>query len=108
MIPPEIIIAILSLLGTLAGSYMGVRQVNNLVNYRLQEAEKGNGEMKTTLDELVRQGHSHSAEIKHLQQKMDKHNGLVERMAVADRDRETLFKYKDNHETRIQKLEDVK
>lgn len=106
--PPEIIVAILALLGTLGGSWMGVRQVDRLVNHRLQEVEKSNAEMKAPLNKLVEQGHSHSAEIRHLQEKMDKHNGLVERMIIVERDKETLLKHADSHEKRIQKLEDAR
>ena len=36
----EIIISILSLLGTLAGSFMGIFVSNRLVNYRLDSLEK--------------------------------------------------------------------
>lgn len=75
----EVLVALLALAGTLGGSYMGVMQSNRLVNHRIQELER----------------------------KMDKHNGLIERTVVLERDQSTLFHYKDNHETRIQKLEDV-
>lgn len=53
-----IIVAIISLCGTLIGSISGVLISNKLVNYRLAELEK----------------------------KVDKHNNLVERMAVVERD----------------------
>lgn len=36
----EIIIGFLSLIGTLSGSYFGVRASNNLIAYRLEELEK--------------------------------------------------------------------
>lgn len=36
----EIIIACLSLFGTLSGSYFGVKASNNLIAYRLEELEK--------------------------------------------------------------------
>ncbi|MDL2317783.1 hypothetical protein LJC74_01640 [Eubacteriales bacterium OttesenSCG-928-A19] len=103
----EIIVAILALAGTLAGSYMGVRQVNSLVNHRMNEVEKGQEASKVTLSDLVTKTELNGAEIKHLQDKMDKHNNLVEKVTVLGRDRDTLFKYKDNHENRIQKLEDA-
>lgn len=51
-----IIVALLSLLGTLAGSWAGVRQANKLVNYRIDQLEA----------------------------KVDKHNHLVERMVVVE------------------------
>ena len=47
----EIIIAILALLGTLGGSFMGVITANRLVNYRIEQLEK----------------------------KVDKHNSVIER-----------------------------
>lgn len=77
--PTEIIVALCSLAGTLFGSLFGVLQSSKLTVHRIQELEK----------------------------KMDKHNGLIERMAIVERDKETLFHYKDNHEGRIQKLEGI-
>lgn len=53
-----IIVAVLALAGTLGGSYMGVRQSNKLVNFRIDK----------------------------LEEKVDRHNQLVERMALAERD----------------------
>lgn len=54
----EIIVAILSLLGTAAGSVAGVLTANRLTNYRIEQLEK----------------------------KVEKHNNLVERMTkVEDR-----------------------
>ena len=52
----EIIIAILSLLGTLLGSLFGILAANKLINYRLQQLEK----------------------------KVDLHNNAVERLFVAE------------------------
>lgn len=75
----EIIIGLLSLAGTLFGSLFGVIQASRLTVHRIEQLEK----------------------------KMDKHNGLIERTVVLERDQKTLFNYKDNHETRIQKLEDA-
>lgn len=53
-----VIVGILSLIGTLGGSWFGVWQSNKLVNFRIDR----------------------------LEEKVDKHNCLVERMAVAERD----------------------
>ena len=53
---PEIIVALLSLAGTLTGSLLGVLASNKLTVYRLAELEK----------------------------KVEKHNNLVERMALAE------------------------
>ena len=52
----EVIIALLSFLGTVAGSSFGVFAAGKLTNHRLQELEK----------------------------KVDKHNGAVERIVVAE------------------------
>lgn len=53
-----IVVAILSLIGTMAGSVAGVLAANRLTNYRIEQLEK----------------------------KVEKHNNLVERMvAVEDR-----------------------
>ena len=51
-----VLVAVLSLIGTLAGSLIGVRQANKLVNYRIDQ----------------------------LEEKVDKHNTLVERMVIVE------------------------
>ncbi len=66
-------VALLSLLGTLAGSWMGVRQANRLVNYRLDELTK----------------------------KVEKHNQLIERTAVLERDVETALNKLDELNRRV-------
>ena len=53
---PEIVVALLSLLGTLCGSFLGVLASNKLINYRIQQLEK----------------------------KVEKHNNLVERMVLVE------------------------
>ena len=57
-----VIVALIALIGTLGGSWMGVRQANRLTNYRLDE----------------------------LTEKVDKHNHLVERMAKVEGDIKTI------------------
>ena len=52
MIPETVIVAIISLVGTLAGSYLSNRKSQALISYRLEQLEN----------------------------KVDKHNNLVERM----------------------------
>ena len=51
-----LIVALLSLAGTLGGSFLGIRQSNKLMNYRMDELEK----------------------------KVSKHNNLVERMVKVE------------------------
>ena len=53
---PEIIVALLSMLGTLAGSVIGVMTANKLTTFRIEQLEK----------------------------KVEKHNNLVERMALVE------------------------
>lgn len=53
---PEIVVALLSLVGTLGGSFLGVLASNKLINYRIQ----------------------------HLEKKVEKHNNLVERMVLVE------------------------
>ena len=53
---PEIVVALLSLVGTLGGSFLGVLASNKLINYRIQQLEK----------------------------KVEKHNILVERMVLVE------------------------
>ena len=53
---PEIVVALLSLVGTLGGSFLGVLASNKLINYQIQQLEK----------------------------KVEKHNNLVERMVLVE------------------------
>ena len=53
---PEVVVALLSLVGTLGGSFLGVLASNKLINYRIQQLEK----------------------------KVEKHNNLVERMVLVE------------------------
>ena len=53
---PEIVVALLSLVGTLGGSFLGVLASNKLINYRIQQLEK----------------------------KVEKHKNLVERMVLVE------------------------
>lgn len=59
---PEVVVGILSLLGTLIGSIAGIMTANKLTIYRIEQLEK----------------------------KVDKHNQLVERMAVVESEINTL------------------
>jgi hypothetical protein len=52
----ELLVALLALAGTLAGSFSGILVANKLVNYRLEQLEK----------------------------KVEKHNNLIERVAMAE------------------------
>lgn len=53
---PEVLVAVLSLAGTVAGSLLGVVASNRLTMYRIEQLEK----------------------------KVEKHNNLVERMALVE------------------------
>lgn len=53
---PEIVVALLSLVGILGGSFLGVLASNKLINYRIQQ----------------------------LEEKVEKHNNLVERMVLVE------------------------
>ena len=67
MMPPEVLVALCSLAGTLVGTIGGIVVSSRLTTWRIEQLEK----------------------------KMDKHNGLVERMVVVERDQKTLFRYHD-------------
>jgi hypothetical protein len=56
MMQPEVLVAVLSVVGTVAGSAFGVLSSNRLVNYRL----------------------------KMLEDKMDKHNDFIERLTKVE------------------------
>lgn len=59
-----IIVAALAMIGTILGSWMGVRESNRMVNFRLDALEK----------------------------KVEKHNNVVERTAILERDLKTAYR----------------
>ena len=63
----DIMVALIAFAGTLFGTFGGIMASNKLVNHRLVELEK----------------------------KVDKHNSMIERMAVAERDIKTAFRLID-------------
>lgn len=69
-----IIVALLALIGTLSGSFLGVITANKLVNYRIEQLEI----------------------------KVDKHNNLIERMYKCEEDILLLQKDKENLEEKIE------
>ena len=70
---PTIIVGLLSLAGTLGGSLLGVLMANRLTNYRIEQLEK----------------------------KVDKHNSVMERTAVLERDLKTVFRLIDGKEMEV-------
>ena len=60
----ELMIGVLSLLGTLIGSIAGILTANKLVVYRIEQLEK----------------------------KVDKHNGIIERFALLEQENKTQWK----------------
>ena len=59
----EVLVAVLSLLGTAFGSIAGIMAANKLTNYRIAELEK----------------------------KVDKHNTIIERFALLEQDNKTQW-----------------
>ncbi len=59
----EVLVAVLSLLGTAFGSVTGIMAANKLTNYRIAELEK----------------------------KVDKHNTIIERFALLEQDNKTQW-----------------
>lgn len=60
----EIIVAILSLVGTLIGTFTGILTSTKLSNYRIEQLEK----------------------------KVEKHNSVVERTSILERDLKTVWR----------------
>ena len=60
----EIIVAAISLVGTLAGTFTGILTSTKLSNYRIEQLEK----------------------------KVEKHNSVVERTAILERDMQTVWR----------------
>ncbi len=63
----EFIVAACSLVGTLIGSLAGIMTANRMAVYRIEQLEK----------------------------KVDRHNAMVERTALLERDNKTIFRYID-------------
>ena len=62
--PTEVVVAIVSLMGTLIGSLAGIIASSHLMSYRIEQLEK----------------------------KVDKHNSVVERVALLEKDNESQWK----------------
>lgn len=62
-----VIVGVFSLFGTLIGSVAGIMTANKLTNYRIEQLEK----------------------------KVERHNNVVERVAIAERDLKTAFRLID-------------
>ena len=68
-----IIVAVISLVGTLCGSWAGVRQANKLACYRIEQ----------------------------LEQRVQKHNSLVERMVAVEASTKSAHRRIDGMEDRV-------
>lgn len=71
-----VIVAILSLLGTSVGSILGIMTANKLTVYRIEQLEK----------------------------KVDKHNSVIERTTIIERDVKTAFNRIDEMKEDIREL----
>lgn len=71
-----VIVAVLSMVGTLAGSFFSNNKTTALITYRIQQ----------------------------LEEKVNKHNNLVERMAIVERDLKTAYTKIDDLKDDIHEL----
>ena len=76
MISSEVLVAVLSLLGTAFGSVTGIMAANKLTNYRIAELEK----------------------------KVDKHNTIIERFALLEQDNKTQWNRIDDLKSSMDEL----
>lgn len=74
----EVLIAVLSLLGTALGSVTGIMAANKLTNYRIAELEK----------------------------KVDKHNTIIERFALLEQDNSAQWKRIDDLKNSMEKIKE--
>ena len=74
----NIIVALFSLAGTLIGTFGGIITANKLTNFRIEQLEK----------------------------KVEKHNTIVERTYILERDLKTAFNYIEEIKNRQDKEED--
>lgn len=75
-----IVVAVLSLVGTLFGSIAGILTANKLSNYRIEQLER----------------------------KVEKHNKLVERMAINEKDDQAQWKRIDELRQKVETLETLR
>lgn len=73
---PEVIVGILSLIGTLCGSLFGILAANKLTLYRIEQ----------------------------LEHKVDKHNSIIERFALLEMDNNTQWKRIDDLHDELQRM----
>ena len=73
----ETLVSLLSLAGTLIGSIIGILTANRLSNYRIEALEK----------------------------KVDKHNSIIERTAILERDTKTLYNRLDELREDVKDIE---
>lgn len=74
----EIIVGLLSLTGTLIGTIAGIMTANKLTNYRIEELER----------------------------KVEKHNAVIERVALLEQDNKTQWNRIDELKIMVQKQDD--
>lgn len=72
----EVLVAVLSLLGTAFGSVTGIMAANKLTNYRIAELEK----------------------------KVDKHNTIIERFALLEQDNKTQWNRIDDLQSSMDEI----
>lgn len=73
----EILVGLLSMSGTAIGSILGLMAANKLTTYRIEQLEK----------------------------KVDKHNSVVERVAIIERDIKTVFRRMDEAREDIKEVQ---
>lgn len=69
-----IVVALLSLVGTLAGSYISNNKTTAVMQVEMDHVKSDMASMKEEM----------KADIKELDEKVHKHNNLVERMAIVE------------------------
>lgn len=73
----EVIVGLLSLAGTLVGTFCGILTSTKLSNYRIEQLEK----------------------------KVEKHNSVVERTSIIERDLKTVWRTLDEVKEEIKEME---
>lgn len=73
-----VLVALLSMAGTLLGSIAGIMTANKLTMWRIEQLEK----------------------------KVEKHNGLNDRTVILERDQKTLFRLHDENRSDIRELQE--
>lgn len=76
----SVLVAILSVVGTIGGSFGGIMVANKLTNYRVEQLEEGFKKANEVLNKVDKRSEKNQNSLENLEKKVEKHNNVVERV----------------------------